>query len=329
MIASRKVISLLAVAVMALSIVPGNRIAQEDGPVIVTTDKNAYVAGETVQINVTVFGPFVASFSSTCMCFFVVEDALGNSIYDLRLHSYWFWVLTTLGVPYGTSRVFEFTWNQKDDAGKQVQPGTYKIWGYIAGYNIMDAPVAAGSKLISTGQEEAVFEVALEAGWNLVSVPLVDHGYMASTLGLVNGDLVAGWNPATQRYDKCYVVGLSPQLRDFAIEEGNGYWIHTTTVETLNLQGTMPNGTQSWTYTVPGTASWVMIGLTSLRAFHASELLSMVQPPGAISMVVGYDEVAGGYHPYIPEFPFTDFLIVPGQGFWASCTASFVLTYPA
>src|SRR4030065_1875432 len=197
---SRKLFSLLVVTVIAvstLSLIPGNSTAQ-DGPVIVTTDKDVYAVGDTVHITVTVVGPIHASFSSTCQCYFVVEDLSGNVVYDLRHHVGWFQTLTSLHLGPGATKDFNFTWNQKDDVGNQVPANAgYVIWGYVAGWNPMDEPVAEGAGLVSIG-EQGVFALAPAEGWNLVSVPLIAHGYSANTLGLTPGDMVVGWNSSTQ-----------------------------------------------------------------------------------------------------------------------------------
>jgi len=317
---SRKVISLIAIAVMALSslsLVSG-MISPPDEPVVVSTDKDAYVAGESAQINVTVVGPFTATFNSTCMVFFVVEDASNNSIYDLRLHAYWLDVLTGLRVPPGATKVFKFTLNQKDDASNQVQPGSYKIWGYVAGYNPMDAPRAGGSKLISIG-EESVFEVALVAGWNLVSIPLVDHGYRASTLPLKRLDVVVRWDSANQTYDRIYIFGVSPPPVDFAIEGSTGYWIYTSAAETLHLYGNVPTTIQTRTITVPAGGGWAFIGFCSFKIWHASDIPRMYS--GRITLVACFDPVAKAWRTFVPGVPPSDFSIVPGQGCLIMCTS--------
>jgi len=141
------IVSILAVAVSSLALVAGNSSAQDDDRVQVTTDKDVYAPGEIVRINVTVVGPLFATFSSTCQCFFIVEDAFGNVVYDLRNHYSWSLIPTSLSAPPPTS--FLFTWDQSDDAGNRfVAQGSYDVWGYVAGYNPMDPPVAGDSKQI-------------------------------------------------------------------------------------------------------------------------------------------------------------------------------------
>lgn len=150
MAASTKIYSIasvLAIAFSSLALVAGNSSAQDDNPVQVTTDKDVYAPGETVRINVTVVGPLFASFSSTCQCFFVIKDPLGNVVYDLRYHYYWQQIPTSLSAP--PPKSYLFTWDQSDDAGNRfAAQGSYDVWGYVAGYDPMDPPVAGNSKQI-------------------------------------------------------------------------------------------------------------------------------------------------------------------------------------
>jgi hypothetical protein len=169
--------------------------------------------------------------------------------------------------------------------------------------------------------------INLVPGWNLVSVPLIGHGYNSSTLGLLTGDIVAGWNPATQTYDKIYVVGVSLPFKDFAIEANTGYWIMATASETLNLPGTIPTGTQARAIVVPGPGSWAIMGVNSYRTdMHASDLV-VNYSSGSVTQVASYNTATGAYKTYNPLLPFTDFLLVPGLAYWIMVTGSGTLTY--
>jgi hypothetical protein len=171
------------------------------------------------------------------------------------------------------------------------------------------------------------FDLVLAKGWNLVTVPLVGYGYKASTLGLLNGDVVSGWNSSTLAYDKNYIVGSSPARNDFLIAESTGYWIYANAVETLSLLGSVPTTPQTRTITVPAvTGGWVIVGFNSLNTTrHASNIPAMYSG-GVINTVAGYNTTSGLYNVYT-GIPRTDFWLVPGQAYWCWCTASGVLTY--
>jgi len=174
-------------------------------------------------------------------------------------------------------------------------------------------------------------EVAIHLlqGWNLVSVPLTSHGYYSSTLGLQTGDVVAGWDSATQAYDKFYIVGAPlrlprlPRFMDFVIEPNTGYLIYAVGEETVDIHGVIPVGTQSRLITVP-TSGWAMIGFNATR--HASDIPAMYGG-GEITKVASYDPTTRAYKSYIPAAPQTDYMLEPGEGYWVFCTASGTLSY--
>jgi len=170
------------------------------------------------------------------------------------------------------------------------------------------------------------FSRSLVSGWNFVTVPLVGHGYMASTLPLDAGDIVAGYNSATEKYDQNYVVGFP--LGDFAVSESTGYWIYSGVAKTVHLYGSVPATSQARTITVPAGGGWVIVGFESMNtARHASDIPAMYSVVGGIGQVASYDAATGKYTSYVVGFPLNDFALVPGQAYWCSCTASGVLTY--
>ena len=171
------------------------------------------------------------------------------------------------------------------------------------------------------------FDLSIVSGWNFVTVPPTGYGYMASTLGLLTGDVVSGWNPATQSYDKSYIVGVSPIPLDFAIEPSTGYWIFASADETLHLLGDIPTTTQTRSITVPATGGWAMIGLNSLdTSRHASDLPAMYTG-GSLTSVASYNPITMTYATYIVGVPPSDFALTPGEAYWVYCTASGTLSY--
>ncbi|MEM4276714.1 MAG: hypothetical protein QXQ13_04415 [Thermoplasmata archaeon] len=170
------------------------------------------------------------------------------------------------------------------------------------------------------------FVLQLKAGWNLVTVPPVGYGYKASTLGLNTGDTVARWDPATQKYDKTYIVNVTPpSLTDFDILPSTGYWIYVAKDTTLVLKGTIPTTQQSRTITVPSGGGWAIIGFNSLNTTWKASYIPGWYTDGAISTVAAYRN--GKYVQYVKGVPATDFTLVPGEGYWVFCQKSGTLTY--
>ena len=199
----------------------------------------------------------------------------------------------------------------------KIDQAAYKVWvNDGAGANVSKANYI---------HVNLTFSLHLLAGWNFVTVPLVGHGYMASTLGLVGGDQVVGWNPETG-YDQNYVVGFP--IGDFAISENTGYWISSGTARTIELVGDLPTTTQARTITVLAGGGWVIVGFNSMNVTrHASDIPGMYDVVGGINQVATYDTASGDYISYVVGFPLNDFELVPGQAYWCSCTASGVLSY--
>ncbi|MGQ9652134.1 MAG: PKD domain-containing protein [Phycisphaerae bacterium] len=170
------------------------------------------------------------------------------------------------------------------------------------------------------------FTLNLLKGWNLVTVPLVNHGYTARTLGLVLGDEVVSWSPTSQSYDKVFIVGISPPALDFALNPQEGYWIYAGSARTIVLYGDEPTDIQLRYIDVPEAGGWAIVGIPSLNTtVKASNLAESYS--GGVSLVAAYDAALGTYKTYIPGLPLPDFYLSPGMGVWLWCLGDGVLTY--
>jgi len=166
------------------------------------------------------------------------------------------------------------------------------------------------------------------AGWNFVTVPLVGHGYTANSLGLLFGDIVAGYNPETEDYDQIFIVGLYPTELDFAISENTGYCISVSAAETLMLDGSFPTTTQSRVITVPDGGGWAIVGFNTFKTTMLASDIPGMFTGGTIDVVAAYDAATGQYtRMYITIFGFGDFALVLGEAYWCACSASGTLTY--
>ena len=180
----------------------------------------------------------------------------------------------------------------------------------------------------STAYFRELFAISLVKGWNFVSIPTTGFAYNASTLGLVKGDIVCGWNSATQTYDKSYIVGLSVPSKDFAISDSTGYMIFASADERILLNGSIPAAKQYRLVSVPAGGGWVTLGLESLStARYASDIPKMFSTTGGIKLVVSQNPATGASKAYVPGLPNTDFSLVPGQAYWIRCAVNGVLSY--
>ena len=167
------------------------------------------------------------------------------------------------------------------------------------------------------------FTLNLVKGWNFVTVPLVGQGYKASTLGLVTGDMISSWAPATQKYDKTYIKGISPSVLDFVIAQNVGYWIWVAVAKPLTLTGIIPTTAQSYVFTVPLMGGWIALGFESMKTtVRAADVPEMYSGTGAITMVAYYNTATAKYSSWVSAVPaLNNFLLTPGVAFWCWVTA--------
>ncbi len=162
----------------------------------------------------------------------------------------------------------------------------------------------------------------------MISIPSEGYTYMASTLGLKNGDIVTEWNSTRQVYSKMYIVGVSPPSADFAIVPGVGYWVNTGSHERMNLKGNIPTSKQSKHISVPSGGGWAAVGFESLNTSrYASDIPNMLNVTGGVSKVAAYDSVTGVYSTYLVGVPPSDFLLAPGQAYWCFFNVNVTLSY--
>ena len=239
------------------------------------------------------------------------------------------WLLTTTDPVYGFYDIwFDVTYSQflpdhvfNATATKGSQIG----WNEMLVENLHESRFLWMDVVLSP--PKVSFELSLVPGWNLISLPLIGTGIMASTLGLRYGDLVIGrFNTSTQVHDEVYAVGMSPPFKDFPLRPNLGYYVHVRVAEVLNITGWVPTTRQSIDIVVPPTGGWALLGFASLESRHASEVPGMFVG-GEVNIVIGFSEASQMYHPYVPALPFTDFVIYPGHGFWVHLTASATWAY--
>ncbi len=331
--ALKRAISLIAVTLMVfatVSVITRNSSADQwDGNPMVVTDKAVYLTGEPVRINVTCYLP--GSYSSSGQCFFTVKDSANKTIYDLRNHVYVLWVLTFLLPP----KTFSFSWNQKNDSGVQVAPGDYEIWGYQAGYSFWGPPIAGNSTSITITNESVPvpvlnkMEVRLLKGWNLFSLPMIASNYSASSLGLPSGSVIVRWNSTVQSYDHSYVVGVSSPPQDFPLVEGIGYWIYPSSNCTVTVFGAVVNATRHYSWNVPSTGGWVMVGFPKAsQIWPARDVSSWTDKPDAVRAVVMWNTGFQTYMTYIPGIDIPPvFFMIPGFGYWVNLSESVAVAY--
>ncbi|OGS56604.1 MAG: hypothetical protein A3K60_02190 [Euryarchaeota archaeon RBG_19FT_COMBO_56_21] len=206
---------------------------------------------------------------------------------------------------------------------------TYPTWGtYDAWATITDNQAAPQQDFTTVDVTPMTFSLSLYAGYNFVTVPLIGWGYTANNLGLTFGNVVSGWDNATQTYSQGFIVGLSPPSTAFDIEPSTGYWIYTGTAKTLTLYGRLPTvDTMTRPVLVPSPdGGYVAFGMNTLKTtMKASDIVANYS--GSINVVSRWNAATGTYQSYITIFPMTDFVLSPGQGYWVYCVDSGSFSY--
>jgi ABC-type transport system substrate-binding protein len=220
-----------------------------------------------------------------------------------------------------------YTWNFGDGTPLQAGASTTHIYAKAGIYTytvyVNDLTGLVGHNVTSSATASIAFNLPLAVGWNFVSVPVVGFGYKASTIGLATGDMISSWAPATQKYDKTYIKGISPASANFTIDQNVGYWVWVAAAKTLHLYGSVPTTTQSYTFTIPLIGGWVALGFESLKTtWKANNISAMYSGTGAITMVAYFNAVTQKYSSWISAVPnLNNFLLVPGVSYWIWVTA--------
>jgi ABC-type transport system substrate-binding protein/PKD repeat protein len=226
------------------------------------------------------------------------------------------------------------TWNFGDGTGSFVGDSmshtyttapmnyTYSVTaddGYVDSFGVSHAVTKTAVATIYP------FALHLVAGWNFVTIPTILNGYRGSNLGLLVGDTISDFNPATKTY-KTYIVG-GPPPTDYAIAGSTGYWIHTNSAETLYLYGTIPTTPQSRTITMTA-GGWFILGFNSLKTTMKASDIAAMYSGGSVQTIASYNPVTKTYKSYIVGGPPpTNYALVPGQAYWVYATGSGTLTY--
>ncbi|MFC1717357.1 M6 family metalloprotease domain-containing protein [Candidatus Poribacteria bacterium] len=164
--------------------------------------------------------------------------------------------------------------------------------------------------------------IALEAGWNLISLCLqpIDTS-LSSVLSSIAGtyDSVWTYDAVTEQWHR-YVVGSPPFLNNLAeMESGVGYWLMMNQPATLIVQGTPP------TTVISLKAGWNLVGYSSRTSMPVEDC-----PPALgnrCNSIWTYNSEAGEWLRYdanVPAFLNTLESLQSGSGYWIRADQDFV-----
>jgi subtilisin family serine protease len=193
-------------------------------------------------------------------------------------------LLPTIGISNGTGQGYQFAAHHTADTLEQVP-------------SVLFSPV------------KHAFTIALEGGWNLISLPLVpDDNRVSQTMKAVNSGIDSVWGYQAGTWESH--TSEFPEMSDLKkIRPGAGYWVKTSQPKvTIDVRGGLTPATPDW------TDGWNLIGLTSLKPQPILQFLSGLDRP--VTCIWGYQN--GSWQVYDSRFPeLSDLEILePGRGYW-------------
>jgi parallel beta-helix repeat protein len=166
------------------------------------------------------------------------------------------------------------------------------------------------SKEVNIVLDTPYYEVPLSAGWNLISLPLVQSDTSIST---VLSSIAGNWNVAWW-YNASGGTWHSTNGDLTDINHSMGFWIHMKTADTLIVTGTIPNTTSIQLY-----QGWNLVGNPSFCIHGIDDILSSIATK--YTAVQQYDSWDSGnpwkhYHINKPQNLNDLAYITSGRGYW-------------
>lgn len=201
-------------------------------------------------------------------------------------------------------------------------PGDVTLWLTGAGVQkdmkaVCEAilPPGAANLVIATQEPSPVgsWDLALDEGWNLVSLPLIPfESDVEALLADVATSVASVWSyeAATRLWSSYVPDGPLPTLTHLV--DGKGYWIAMDAPDTLRVEGRELPAPPSMPPTYEVVEGWNLIGFKSCISRTVDDYLAGV---GGYTVVQGYAH--GDYFRVLgPEY------MEPGHGYWVAVTGA-------
>jgi hypothetical protein len=202
-------------------------------------------------------------------------------------------------------------------------PGSYAVEAVVNDANY--SGTASGTLVIA-----ALHSVALQPGWNLVSFLVKPASTaVADVLASVAGnyDLVYAWDAAGSGWLKHDNVPLSSDTL-ITLNEKQGFWIHMTAADTLEVTGTLPTTTD-----IGLSSGWNLVGYPKSASGALPGILSSNGVDEAGLLVYAYHaaDTADPWKLYDRTgVAFANDLttLTPGWGYWVKVSAAHTWSVP-
>ncbi|MBA3045552.1 MAG: hypothetical protein KKH41_06775 [Candidatus Thermoplasmatota archaeon] len=186
--------------------------------------------------------------------------------------------------------------------------------GALSGSTNPNSVTMNANKIVNTYFTQNVHYVNLTAGWNLVSLPLIqDDTAVASVLSSISGnyDSVKYYSNQAGRWSSYRPGSSTNDLSN--IDHTMAVWIHATSACTLTIHGNIPTYTNITLY-----AGWNFVGYPTQ---DTTKTVSTALVGVTYDAVEGYQTSS----PYIKDLLGTDPML-PGEGYWIKVPANTVWT---
>jgi uncharacterized repeat protein (TIGR01451 family) len=273
--------------------------------------------GDDVTFTITVFNALGPSDATGVQVTDVLPDGLSYVSHDEAM---WGWYNPATGV-WDLGELPEGYYAELEIVATVTDTGVITNMAAITAADQHDPFLTNNAATATVESEPTAFEtwdIDLDAGWNLISLPLMPNDNSTAavlsgcTPALTDADVVWGYDPDPMILWDDWVPTLGGPLA--IMRDGWGYWIDLASAgaATLTINGVeLPTGN-----TVPPSydvvVGWNLIGFKSTAQRTAGEYLAGIA--GKYVIIYGYEN--GAY--YIVQS--TD-LMDPGLGYWIAVTA--------
>jgi hypothetical protein len=205
-------------------------------------------------------------------------------------------------------------------------------WSYATGNFIDSSPSVSGS-LVYVGSDDGkvyafgstnhgTISIMLEAGWNLMSPPIVpDDTNIATILTPIRSKVVTVWSYSAA--SKTWIFFKPPAAGSLkTLQDGVGYWVFMTAPAVLNVTGSVIPAAQS-PPSYPLVAGWNLVGFKpepTMRNETVSQYLTSISGSYDQNNVWIYENTNDNW---IRANGST--WLVPGQAMWILMTTSATL----
>lgn len=165
-----------------------------------------------------------------------------------------------------------------------------------------------------TKKDITSYEIGLNSGWNLISLPLIPQNsnidaVLAGITDIAKVEIVKSYDSITGTWLSYVPAAETGNLT--SMEDGKGYWVKMTEGGALNISGTQNPSAEVTprSYPIVGN-TWNLIGFKSTQTMGVSEYITEI---GNTDVVWKYDQ--DGYSSVYNNI-YKDGVLNPGRGYW-------------